>query len=1035
LAWPHLAPDAGAAGEVHQAVAPLSRRLHAALPWNAAALRAAMAEPAPATATVALPEDSSGSAVHVHSLLAAYPGVYNVAITFRVPADGRWTIGLAPPGAALAWLDGQPWPSAELQHGPIAADQALPAGAHVLHVALAVAEEGERLRYLIGRAPADARPVAQAADATQGPPLAALRALLAHPAGAARQAWGTLFERNLAADLLDLALARGAAEVGAAIDRVAASIPGHVGALLLDVERQLAAGNGQLALQQAGRLSGVAETSGWFEGRWLDGRERSDVHLARARALQAAGLPDLAMRHAAAAARGAGGRCRPWLDALSIAVDAGRGHEVWQPGDMQALRAACRDEARLPTGLHAVRSVQAAHGKAADLDAWLGPPTARPARWRLAMEAGDVGPAPQWLAEGQWTAVWRQVQAAWLGGDPGRAQALLDGVLLRPDMPIAAKQKALLVGATPPWRPFVREGLALARLPDDPGWSEGARTAWLLDQEILVLLPGGGALRRVHQIARVLRDEAAEAVGEVRVAEGAELELARTLLPDGSAVPPADISDKSAVSLRAVAAGCAVEFAQVAWVHPDDAATGATWHAPFLLQSADAPLRISELVVLVPAGVPVQFDRSPSAPSARVVAAGAWTAHVFTTRDLPAVAQEPRAIRPERHVPSVTVRAAASLSALLEPWDERLAVAQAAPTLPLRQWLDDVRAANPGGDGRQRWRHLARRIARDIEHDHGGGPPGDPNATLAQGKGDRAALFYTLARLAGADACLVRANALVRDGAPEVPDPADFSMQLVVVPLPDGASLWYDPGLEGGVVDHVRSGLRGRRGYVVGCHRADRTVVVPALGVGLDLRDIAVDLQWAGDGAVTGTVTETLYGATAAYVGGWLAEASPQDRAKLPAQLAGGVFPGMDLTLVETASHPDGGALRIRYGVAGKPDAARARTLDLGLFPSEIGKTYAVLERRQTPLSFGFAQDLRVRVAVHSAAGPMTTPPAAQGEHRLLAWSRRAHAEGDNLTMEFRLQAEAGVVAAGQYAAFSRVARGADAAEVVRLAR
>ncbi len=444
---------------------------------------------------------------------------------------------------------------------------------------------------------------------------------------------------------------------------------------------------------------------------------------------------------------------------------------------------------------------------------------------------------------------------------------------------------------------------------------------------------------------------------------------------------------------------------------------------------------MSEFVVLVPAGMTVDFDRSPGAPPARVTAAGAWTAHVFALRDLPAVAQEPRAIRPERHLPSVTVRAQASRQSLLEPWDERLAAALAAASPALRQWRDDTLVTAPGADGRGRWRHLAQRIGREIEQDHAGGPPGDPNVALAQQKGDRAAIFYAVARLAGADACLVRANALVRDGAPDLPDPADYSMQLVSVALPDGASLWYDPGLEGGVVDNVRSGLRGRRGYLAGCGRADRSVVVPALGQGQDRRDIAVQLQWAADGSVTGSVTEALHGATAAYVGQWLVDAPPAEHAKLPTQLAGGVFPGLELTLGRTERSADGDELRITYTVAAGADGGRARSLDLGLYPSEIGKTFAVLERRATPLSFGFTQDLRVLLTVQSATGSIALPAAVSAEHPQLSWSRSVRAIPGGATVEFALRADAGVVTPQSYALFARAARAADAAEILRLSR
>lgn len=146
-------------------------------------------------------------------------------------------------------------------------------------------------------------------------------------------------------------------------------------------------------------------------------------------------------------------------------------------------------------------------------------------------------------------------------------------------------------GAIAPWQPFVRDGAVLAAQADDAALTQGAATAWVLDQEIVLLLPGGGALRRVHQMVRVLQDEAADAVGEIRVPDGAELEFARTILADGAVVLPAETADKETISLRAVASGTAVEYAQVAYVAADDAATGATRLGTFCFKPAMAQLR------------------------------------------------------------------------------------------------------------------------------------------------------------------------------------------------------------------------------------------------------------------------------------------------------------------------------------------------------------------------------------------------------------------------------------------------------------
>ena len=1060
---------------VYQQPIALSPRLHAALRWSKVQVASQIVNRDLDSQAVGLPADATGNSIGVYSLVAGQAGVYRVSARFAVPA-GNWQLGVAVARQALGWLDGQPWPTADGFGGAVAQAHTFSAGEHRLDLAIAVAEEGERLRlWLVPAAqpiepqialPTDrdsiaapAREAVAAADrevvaavdrevvATgerpdSAAPVLQVLAVLADRLGPARLALTTRFGQSIAAELVDVALAGTAEEAGGAIDRVLSSLPQHTGAILLDIERYLAAGNAQLALQQSGRLPAPPAT--------IQGGERSltpssmgrvDVQLSKSKAFLASGLADLAVEQATAAAASSAGRCRPWLDALTLAVEAGRPAAVWSPTATADLALACRDEALLVNGLTAVRALRAARADDSSLLALLGPASRRPARWReWAQHTFEddriASPPPPWALVGQWAPLWRQIQTAWQNNDLPAASQLLTATLLRPDLPLTAKQRAMQTGATAPWLQFVRDGAKVAAQADDPSWQNTARTAWLLDQEVVVLLPGGGAIRRVHQVLRVLTDEAAEAVGEIRVADGAELEVARTILPDGSLLAPADTSDKSSVSLRAVAAGCAVEYVQTVWVQPDDPASGATYLSPFLLQASDAPVRLAEFVVLAPKGVVPQFALSPSAPQPRIVSAGVWTAHIFTTRDQPQAPTEPRAIRPQRAVPSVGCTVGADQATLLQPWDERLAAMTATRTSVSRQWLQQLQAqSSTATGGRGRWQWLATKIANEIENDHESGPPGDANAALARQKGDRAAVFYALASQAGADVCLVRANPLVRDGAVGPPEPADFTMQLVSVALPDGASLWYDPGLEGGIVDHVRSGLRGRSAWLAGCNRPERSGVVPGLGAGLDRRDIDVQLQWLADGSVTAKVVDTLHGATGAYVRQWLQETGRADHPTLANQLAATAFPGMPIQFDSAVPATHGGPTVVRYSVAAGADAQRRTSLDLALYPSEIGKNFAVLQKRTTPMSFGLAHDLHVRLRVDNR-GPKLAPIAGgQGLAALLRWQRRAEHTATGLDIEFRLRAEAGVVHSDAYAQFAQCARDADAAEILRLTR
>lgn len=956
-----------------------------------------------------------------YALVARHPGIYHVQATWhsQVPV----TMGLVSERPARIWLDGVP-ASAEP-----AKEQAVQAGiqqrAHVLDLVIPVANDGEVLWLQPLRQDQESPSAEMPAEAVP-PGLDRAFAALATADSKARADLTAWFPKAVLPALADVLLGN---QAGEAVDRVLALLPSQTDAMLADAARHLESGNAQLALRHVETPDPSVDSA-----RPGASSDRVDRHMLRGRALAALGLTDLAASAAEAAAAAAGRHCPTWVKAVELATDVGH---------KPTLRRMMAGQVPCGTGEHAqiIASALFAAGQHQRAEAWLAAALRQPAvassAWQRLLAASALTatqpPKPPAYAADPSAELWNSYQMSAVANDEAAAQAALQSLLVGDHGSTPLRQRSLQAGATPPWTAFVRDGAVLAAQADDPAWAGAVRTAWLLDQEVVVLLPGGGAVRRVHQVVRVVAADAADDVGEVRVAQGADLEFARTILPDGSVVAPADTADKETISLRAVEAGTAIEYAQVVFVEPEDPATGATRLDPFTLQAADGPTRLSEYVVLVPDGISAAFRPSVTAPTAEVRKVGAWTAHIFRTSNRPRARIEPKAVRPELQLPSVQVTGQGSLTAAVEPWDERLESAAREESPALDSWLDLLRTRP---DGVQRWQFAAQRLARNVVQSHDGGLSGSPSVALNQQKGDRAAVFYALARRIGVPACVVRVRPLSRDPPLDPPDPVDFGLQLVRIQLPDGEH-WYDPGLEGGLLDHIRSGLRGRPGLLTGCGRPDpRQVVVPSLGQDQDRRVINGTLLWAADGKVEGAFAEHLTGAVAAWVRQYLTTAPEAERNALFVELGKGLLAGAQIQVSEIVGLSNlGGPLELKWTLKAPAAAQRVSTLSLGLFPSELGKEFAVLPSRTMPLLFGYGQDLQLTLSIVSPARPVRPPADLDGRDRLLSWSRRAASQAGGLTLQWSLAATPGVVAADAYQDFAKAARGADAAEIIRLER
>ena len=1038
-----LQDDAQAAPpQLHVQVAqhPLSRRLFTGLPALPATPPELGAEP-PIDLPLELAQQALPAPLRSGRYLvpARDPGIYSLHATFSTPAAARWFAVLQAPRPLRVWVDGQPWPDAQQPPAKqVTGWIAAAPGPHRIDLALAVSGNGQALQ--LGLVSADEEALPPPAPAWPQAAQLAVSALLDAEGPEAPRLASLWPHAPLPAMLtLDTAASLDSQKTAPAgvLDHVIDALDHHVDAQVDRAGKAREAGNPMLALQMLAPLAEAPTQATQVERGETrttpPPTQRADIALQRANTMLALGLPDEAARAAEAAVLAQPGDCAVCESALTLGLDS---------LNRNLLRRLLLAAPTCPHKALTLAQAQAIVGQQPAAVATWGAALAEPA---LALEAArrlqtvqdtdpttQTPPLPPWTQDRS-TTLWHEAQHAEVRRDAQAVQRALADLLTGPGIALEARQKALQAGARPPWQPYLRSGEELAAAPDDAQLVQGAGSVYLLDQEILVLLPGGGALRRVHQVVRVLNEAAAEAVGEVRVAEGADLEFARTLLPDGTIVLPAETADKETISLRAVSRGCAVEYAQTVYIAPEDPATGATRLGPFLLQASDGPVSLAEVIVLVPKSVQAVLTPSPLLPAPEVRTQGDFTVHIYRRSALPRFRTEPRAVRQELSLPSLRITAQATLAAVIEPWNETLASFVELRDEELERWLAVARALPPGVE---RWHKLAARLAKVVQNSQDGVQPGRPDSALAQQKGDRAAVLYTLARKLGEDACLVRVLPLGRGPASEPPDPEEYGLEVLRLRL-GSQELWYDPALEGGLLGHLRAGLRGRQGLLVGCAHppADPRVTLPQLGKDADKRRVTVQLEWFEDGRVTGHVQDILSGSLATLVRSYLRDATDASRTELLQQVTGTSFGSLTVTY-EGADGADDGPLTLRYAVTGAADPTRKSVLDLSLYPDQLGQTYAGLPQRRTRLLFSHAIDTDMRWTIHSAGKPFVAAPGeVKVDHAVVHFRRTASVSGPSASIEKVIRAAPIVVEPEDYRGLALDLHALDAADTVRLER
>lgn len=184
-------------------------------------------------------------------------------------------------------------------------------------------------------------------------------------------------------------------------------------------------------------------------------------------------------------------------------------------------------------------------------------------------------------------------------------------------------------------------------LRDLPGKKEYPRASSIctLDQMITRVLPDGSSRSRIHQIFKILDEEAVETYGRLRVP--GRTEILRTITPEGNILLPTDAEESAMFNMPGVDKGALVE---VCFTIEQSHKPGTPMElGRFTFQDAGCsePFLFSQLVVAIPHDLEIEEDliiperfKDDGRFERTVTRKGDDLIYVFTAREMPVVEKE-----------------------------------------------------------------------------------------------------------------------------------------------------------------------------------------------------------------------------------------------------------------------------------------------------------------------------------------------------------------------------------------------------------
>lgn len=630
-------------------------------------------------------------------------------------------------------------------------------------------------------------------------------------------------------------------------------------------------------------------------------------------------------------------------------------------------------------------------------------------------------------------------------GKPEAALKALDAALAAEPAALAgARRLAPLLGGEDTLKAYRKDGAAAIAAFEASGHTYEAPQVLVFDYMAAQVMPDGSSIELVHTIQKAQSDEALDELAEVSVPDGARVLTLRAIKPDGRKLEPDAIAGKDTISLPTLTPGDYVETELLLYRDAPDAFPGGHSGERFFFQSYEIPFDHSEMIVILPSGMPYSIDPRGPAPKVEEKTQGDQRVLRFLVEGSKALQPEPMSITPREILPSVRLAANATWPLFIESIREALIDRDLVDPEIAAQVKKIIGDAAPN-DFKLRTKRLYDWVLANIENDD---DLLSQAAVMIRSKsGNRARVLHYALKLAGVPTKLALVRTAAADSTPSEMADGDVYEHLLVSYDGGKGPVWLFTAERWAPFGFMPALLSGQPGLLLepppaGSKNGLAMVTMPVRDPSLDGRRLELDVALQPDGGAQMTFVETVRGGSAI---GWRNQLESVPSAELKhrfeEEYAGRLVPGAQLTsLAITGREQDSEMLRIEMGMQ---VSSFGRRLDHSLvlpllLASDLSATYARMAVRTTTQLISGPQNTEIVIRVKPPQGgalPRVPAPIAiagnvPGKPR---FAFKASAKDGTLTLERALSFPIMKVSPSDYPAFAKFCRDVDAVEAQEL--
>ena len=606
-----------------------------------------------------------------------------------------------------------------------------------------------------------------------------------------------------------------------------------------------------------------------------------------------------------------------------------------------------------------------------------------------------------------------------------------------------------------------RDGLALARA-QGPKAPPGAAAVRILDHGAVQIFADGGAVERVHTVARVLDKKGIARFGEAQIPGDAEILHLRTIKPDGRTLEPESIPEKETVSLPGLETGDAIEIDYLRGIAPHGPEMPGLNLGAFFFRDEETPM--GESTSEVRSARPFEVDAHHLAleKPAPVQTGGEWR-WSHTEREVAPQEPEPHEPSDNETMPWAQVgfgagqaelmrsisdwlllkaRTSSGIEALVRAAkltaDESATTKSATKDSATKDSATKESATKESATDRQLALAIIGKVAQAVRG-NGTELTAPASHVLSQGRGNRLLVVKAALAAAGIRAHLVLVRGFGGDQAQyRFPRSDLFPWAVLRIELAAGPE-WYVSMYRLGPPFGLPPILRDQEGWVLPEPGEEPLLVrTPAKSAEDEGRELAFELTLSADGLASGTGRDRYQGFEAAGLKDALERYDAGQRKQAVEGTLGRGLRDLSLDALSTEGETEqGGAAALVYQLhagIGQRDGARL-LVPASLLPQRLSRRWVQTAERHLPLIVDSSDREKTRVS-------LTLPPGLHLAQALqpierhtpfgdYSWSARE--ENGKLVLDEQLVLPLQRIPPEQYAAFASFARAVDEAQAQEL--